>query len=141
MNFINDEHNKNFDYLLQVFPQANADLEYQVSCYITSVPMIFLKIQDKISDYEYPLDWLVYYQMKEEHEEGNIEDDLDDFELQMLEKVDYDLTFSMKQLGRLGLNLFNGYDYFNLMDCINSLDDKHVFVLKTAIDIRTGAFK
>lgn len=140
--FTDELHKQNYDLLLKQFPLATKDVERQVGCYISAVPMIFFKIKDKISDYKYPLDWLVYFQMKEDYEEGNIdEDELDDFEKYMIEKVDYHLTFSMKQLGRLGLNLFNGYDNFNLMDCINSLDDKNIFVLKTAIDVRLGEHK
>src|SRR5699024_11105234 len=106
--------------------------EYQVACYITSVSMIFNKVKSNIIKSEYPLDW--FNNWIEKHEKRNDNDE----ELDLSFEVDYDLSSSMKQLGGLARNLFNGYKDFNLMDCIGVLDDKHLPVVKSAIDIRLG---
>jgi len=137
--FISDEHRDNFDFLQSVFPVALGDPEYQSACYISALPMIFNKFKGEINQYDTPLDWIINWQMKH-FEQG--EDELDeDYEERTQVDVSYDLTSSMQQLGQLGLNLFNSYDYFNMMDCLNSLDDKNVKVFKAAIDIRLGILK
>jgi len=54
--------------------------------------------------------------------------------------VNYDLSSSMQQMGRLALNLWGGYERFNLMDCLGSVDDINLLVVKQAIDIRIYGF-
>lgn len=139
MFFVNKYHQLNFEFLQHLFPSSYNDLEYKSACYITAVPMIFSKIDDVVHGFESPLDWITDYHskyMKQFNDESN-----EEYEERINVNVEYDLTFSMQELGRLGLNLFNGYDHFNLMSCIKTLDEENILVLKTAIDIRLGLFK
>lgn len=85
-----------------------------------------------------PLDWFIDWQKKNYQQEADETDEDYQERVEEANYVDYDLTSSMQQLGKLGLNLWNGYDYFNLMDCLGSLDGNNIKVLKTAIDVRLG---
>lgn len=137
--FINDEHRENFDLMQRAFPVSYSDLEYKSACYISALPMIFYKFSHEIYDYDVPIDWMINWQKKhlpQEHDESN-----EMFAERTQIEVNYDLTHSMQELGKLALNLFNRYEYFNLMDCLNSLDDVNVDVLKVAIDVRLGKCK
>lgn len=138
MFYINKEHENHYRYLLELFPVAKMSVEYQVACYITAVPTIFSKIDKNIEGYEYPLDWINNWHDKYTEKE-EFESDVDYLERSNI-NIDYDLSFSMQELGRLALNLFNRYENFNLMTCLNSLDDNNIEVLKTAIDIRLGKY-
>ena len=139
LQFIDKEHEKNYGLLKRKFPVATVDTEYQSACYISSIPMIFYKFSDKLDDYDSPLDWIINWQMKNHFKDENETEE--EYQERIQVEVDYNLTSSMIQLGRLALNLFNGYEYFNLMDCLGSLDDNNVEVLKTAIDVRLGHYK
>lgn len=137
--FIDDEHKKNYERFKKRFPIMLKDKEYQSACYISSLPVLFSKFEDEIEEYQSPVDWIVNWQMKNLPKEDDESDEA--YEERSSVEVDYDLTNSMQQLGCFALNLFNGYEYFNLMDCLNALDDKHVEVLKVAIDVRLGVYK
>lgn len=138
MDFISREHEKNFKELKLRF--RSNDVEYDTACYITAVPMIF----DEVSNYilgeaESPVDWIYAW------EDGCLpqyDDEFDhEFEERKDEKLPFDLTGSMVELGRLALNLWNGYKKANLLDCINSVDEEHFQVILTAIKIRNGCYK
>lgn len=137
--FLDNNHKENYERLQALFPVSLQDMEYQSACYVSSMPLLFSKFEKEVESYDTPLDWIINWQMKylpqEEHESDEAFEERTDI------GVDYDLTSSMQQLGNLALNLFNGYDYFNLMDCLGSLDDKNVEVLKIAIDVRLGHYK
>jgi len=137
--FLNDEHRKNFDLMQRAFPVAYSDPEYQSACYISALPMLFYKFEEEIQDYDVPTEWIIKWQMKYLEQEENESDE--EYEERTNIDVNFDLTSSMQHLGKLALNLFNGYEYFNLMDCLSSLDDENVKVLKSAIDIRLGLLK
>lgn len=135
--FVSEEHRNNFDLMQRTFPVAYNDPEYQSVCYISALPMLFYKFEDEIQGYDVPAEWIIKWQMKYLKQEEDESDE--EYEERTSVDVNYDLTSSMQQLGKLALNLFNGYEYFNLMDCLGSLDDINVKVLKSAIDVRLGA--
>lgn len=137
--FVNEDHRENFEFMQQSFPISYGDTEYQSACYISSLPMLFNKFKNEIQDYDVPTDWIIKWQMKYLKQDDNETDE--EYEERTHIDVTFDLTSSMQHLGKLALNLFNGYEYFNLMDCLSSLDDNNVKVLKSAIDIRLGALK
>jgi len=136
--FLDEEHKKNFKRLQFKFPASFDDPEYRSACYISAVPMLFYKYEDYIDDMATPLDWFIDWQKKNYQQEEDESDEDYQERVEEANYVDYDLTSSMQQLGKLGLNLWNGYDYFNLMDCLGALDSDNIKVLKTAIDIRLG---
>lgn len=131
MKFINAEHERNFSETLVRFPKAETDKEYRAACYILAAPMIFEKFENQLATFYSPVSWIVawenYYTLADK-------DELDDAPPQ----PDYDLTSSMIQLGKLALNLWNGYKYFNLMDCLAVLDDAHYQLYKWGVDVRLG---
>lgn len=137
--FVDDEHRMNFEHMKQTFPIACKNLEYQSACYISALPMLFYKFKDELQDYDTPIDWMFNWQMKYEEQDETESDE--EYHKRTNVKMDFDLTPSMQHLGKLALNLFNGYNYFNLMDCLALLDDDGVRVLKSAIDIRLGVSK
>lgn len=139
LTFIDGHHENNYQILKEAFPLALKDVEYQGACYISALPMLFSKFKNEIEGYETPLEWIINWQMKNHFKDE--EETEEEYQERIQVEVNYDLTSSMIQMGRLALNLFNGYEYFNLMDCLNSLDNKNVEVLKTAIDIRLGEYK
>jgi len=139
LRFIDGEHKLNYERLQSLFPISFHSPEYQSACYISATPMLYDKFKHEIHNYNSPLQWILMYQNKFLPREDNESDESYDERTQL--GIDFDLTYSMKQLGCLALNLFNGYKHFNLMDCLSSLDDKHVDVLKVAIDVRLGAYK
>jgi hypothetical protein len=143
--FINEKHKVNFKKTLVRWNVARIDPEYMTACYIMSIPMIFDKVGQQIGEYEQPTDWILkYFDWREEYQEEWRNDDEDQSSPEYeawLERQPFDLTNSMIQLGRLALNLWNGYSEFNLLDCMNSLDDKHYLALICAINIRRGKIR
>lgn len=139
LKFIDNEHESNYNVLKERFPLSTVDTEYQSACYISSIPMLFDKFDTELDDYDSPLDWIINWQMKNLPQEDD--ETLESYEERIQTEIDYDLTSSMQQLGCLALNLFNGYEYFNLMHCLGSLDDNNVEALKVAIDVRLGFYK
>lgn len=129
MYFIDKEHENNFLETLVRFPNAKNNSEYKSACYILAVPMIFNKFQSNLGELESPISWILQWenQFKLTDEEKIFEN---------YEPPKFDLTNSMVQLGKLAFNLWNGYDDFNLLDCISKLDAAHYPVVKTAMDIR-----
>jgi len=47
----------------------------------------------------------------------------------------------MYQMGYLALHLWNGYEEFNLMDCLSSVDNKNYKIVKCVLDVRMGFFR
>ncbi|MYL35420.1 hypothetical protein GLW08_21295 [Pontibacillus yanchengensis] len=138
--FLDKDHESNFKELLMKWPHARTgDTEYQTACYILSVPNIFGKVKHLYFEEgeENPIEWIARWE--EAYTLPELEEDFEDDEESI--EPDYDLTHSMVQLGRLAYNLFNGYEHFNLMHCIASLDEEHYKVLKCALDMRLGYYK
>lgn len=132
--FINEKHKDNFTILSTYWMRALTDVEYQSALYIMATPFIFDKVSKHLKEFESPCDWIWRWEWNYniEHEEG-----------EEVEKsnIPYDLTSSMVQLGKLALNLWNGYGGFNMLDCLNVLDKENEKVFYNAIKIRLGAFK
>lgn len=135
--FIDWQHELNFKQTLLKWNVGRRNREYQTACYILAVPMIFEKVEQYIGLFENPVDWIWRWEWK------NTLSKLEEFQDDSEENSDipYDLTGSMVQLGKLALNLWNGYEHFNLMNCIASLDSEHFEVLKCALDMRMSKFK
>lgn len=142
MYFTNNTHLLNYKIMKSYFPAARVDAEYQVACYISGVPCLFDKFSDCLASFDSPLDWIINWQMKylPKEEDENIED-YENRQNIGEALVNYDLTSPMQQMGKLALNLFNKYDYFNLMICLNSVDDNNYKVVKCALDIRMGLYR
>lgn len=139
--FVDEQHEQNYKKMIEIYPTALVSTEYQAACYVAATPLVFYKFEDQLSEFSSPVDWIIYWQNKYSSQ-GEDEKDEDYQERINIEvDVNYDLTSSMKQLGKLALNLWNGYDEFNLMHCLTVLDDKHFLVIKQAIDIRMGFHK
>lgn len=134
--FIDEKHKDNYEKTLLKWKLALKDTEYQSACYILSVPMIFEKVENVYLDFESPVSWIWqwewYYTISQQ--KGYEEEDRG-------KEPAIDLTSSMVQLGKFALNMWNGYDNFNLRNCISTLDSEHYEVLKCAIDIRMGSYK
>ncbi|WP_186672928.1 DUF2538 family protein [Sporosarcina sp. BP05] len=133
--FINKQHEINFKRVLMKWNLAKVSTEYSSACYILSVPMIFEKVENHIAEFENPISWIYLYEWQ--HTLSKMAEYQDDKEDE-LEEVQYDLTHSMIQLGRFSLNMWNGYEHFNLLDCIARLDEQYYNVLKCAMDVRMG---
>ena len=131
--FINKQHEINFKRVLLKWNVAKVDAEYSTACYILSVPMIFDKVENYIAGFESPISWINSYEWQ--HTLSKLEE-YKDFKDDEVEEIKYDLTHSMVQLGKFALNMWNGYEHFNLLDCIASLDEQNYKVLKCAMDIR-----
>lgn len=125
MYFLNDQHKLNFNATKLRWPNAQLNSEYVSASYILAVPMIFDSVTKDINLLETPVDWIYEWESKYGPQP-----------LDNAKKPDFDLSSSMVQLGRLALNLWNGYDHFNLMRCLAVLDEANYEVVKTAMDIR-----
>lgn len=139
--FINAKHELNFKKLMLKFPEAKDNLEYQTPCYIMSVPLIFNKVEEYLGTFKTPTDWFWRYEWK--YVLSKMEEFKDNIEIEgePTYEVGYDLTPSMVHLGRFSLNMWNGYEYFNLMDCLSRLDETLYKVVQFAIGMRMGKFK
>ncbi|MBQ0137937.1 MAG: DUF2538 family protein [Kurthia sp.] len=131
--FINQEHEDNFFQTLEKWEKAKkGDREYASACYILALPMIFEKFN--ITKMRSPVQWIINWEIKFDddaaEEYGVSEEEREDI------VIEYDLTGSMAQLGRLALHLWNGYTQFHLLDCIGSLDNRHRVVAYNAIKMR-----
>ncbi|MCU6603802.1 DUF2538 family protein [Peribacillus frigoritolerans] len=137
--FIDEQHQMNYEMLIiNKWPNGLSNVEYQTPIYIMAIPMIFKKVEEYLDELESPVDWIWRWEYKytmsadPEHPASQKED---------IPEIPYDLTGSMVQLGKFALNMWNGYKHFNLMKCLDSLDDKHMQVFKCAIDMRLGAYQ
>lgn len=131
--FVDDQHKLNFKRVLLRWPMAKDNMEYMTACYILALPMIFEKVEEYIGTFEEPVDWIWRWEWKytllktEEYKE---------YRNKKTPDIPYDLTNSAVQLGKFSLNMWNGYEHFNLMDCIARLDEENYKVTKCAIDMR-----
>lgn len=135
--FIDTDHEWNYQRLVEKWPQARMHLEYDIPCYITAIPMIFDQIEDIIFTMESPVDWIWRWELKytlSSEDEYWIEKSKET----LIPEPPYDLTGSMVQLGRFALEMWGGYKYFSLRDCINSLDEQHCLALSSAISMKIG---
>ncbi|MEK5081073.1 DUF2538 family protein [Solibacillus sp. FSL W7-1436] len=132
--FLDSEHEENYDLLLEKWPLAKNDKEYASALYILAIPMIFKKIQNRYHAFETPIDWIFDYECKFSEDAytlfGVTEEEQERY------VIDYDLTDSMKHLGRLAMHLWNGYKGFHLLQCINTLEPKYIVAMNQAIIIR-----
>ncbi|MBQ0139387.1 MAG: DUF2538 family protein [Kurthia sp.] len=127
--FRNTEHALNFMQTLLMWPEVRSDCQYRAASYILSVPMIYAKVCKYTS--EKPTDWIMQW------ETAYNEDFRKENGINEKYEVPFTLSSSMVQLGRLALNLFDGYEHFNLMDCLSSVDEHNYKVVKCAMDIRS----
>lgn len=139
--FADDLHQQNYEKMKDRFPLALKDTEYQVACYIAAIPMIFYKFEEHLNDLDTPVSWIINWQSKYLPKDDDETDEEYQERINMAETVNYDLTESMQHLGKLALNLWNGYEYFNLMACLRSIDDENYMIVKCAMDIRMGLLK
>ncbi|PAF27389.1 hypothetical protein CHH61_03460 [Shouchella clausii] len=144
MYFVNEQHELNFASVLMMHPNARTNVEYRSACYILAVPMIFEKVEYYIDDFKSPVGWMLrYLEWQEDFKDewkGDREERHPDHEA-WIDRKPYDLSNSMIQLGKLALNLWTGYDDFNLMRCLASLDKDNVHVARCAIDVRLGLIR
>lgn len=114
--YVDDQHQANFIQLTDHWERSKTgDKEYLQACYILALPTLFVKFKNVWHNYVYPTTWMWEY-------------------LDGCSAVD--LSSGMIQLGKLSLNLWNGYKGFNLMDCLSTLDDELYKVAIQAIHIR-----
>ncbi len=140
--FVSEDHKNNYEKMVAKFPSALCDTEYQVACYVSAAPFLFYKFADKLYEFDTPLDWILNWQMKYEPQmEDESDEDYKNRKQEGEAFVNYDLTPSMQQMGEFALNLFNGYKYFNLMNCIGSLDEINYRMFKCALDVRLGYYR
>lgn len=110
MYFYNAEHEANFTWMLERFPQGKDNREYRTACYIIAHPEIFPKATRK--------EW------------GFVFDD-------WMEQEDF--SSGIRQLVNLGLHLYGGGRHpFNLMDGISTWDTGNYQVFLQACEIRKG---
>lgn len=131
--FIDDEHAVNYNIMIEMFPESLRNPEYQAACYISSLPWIFDKFKKQLSSISIPVEWIINWEDKYLPKQNETDQE---YRNRSNIEIDYDLTHSMQQMGKLALNLWNGYDYFNLMDCLSVVDDRNFQAIKQAIDIR-----
>lgn len=137
--FVDEQHQENFERALERWPRARINEEYMPACYILSVPMIFEKVERILHTFEYPVSWIWQWEWKyflsklPEYQDN--EDESEEIEIR------YDLTGSMVQMGKFALNMWNGYEHFNMRDCITCLDGENYKVVKCALDMRMGKYR
>lgn len=134
--FVDEQHEENYRNMKEMFPKALYSKEYQSACYISSTPIIFSKFEDKVSNFSDPVCWI--YSWEDRYLPKQCNETNEEYEERTNVGIDYDLTSSMQQMGKLALNLWNGYANFNLMDCLDSVDYENYLVVKQAINIRMG---
>lgn len=136
--FVDDQHKRNFETVLAIWRVSKGNTEYMTACYILAVPMIFEKVENLIDDFKNPIDWIWRWEYK--YNLSKLPEYQDDDEEEEIPEIPYDLTGSMIQLGKFSLNMWNSYEYFNLMNCLGRLDEENYQVLKCAMDMRLGIF-
>lgn len=138
--FVDKQHQLNYQIMKQYFPDAYRSTEYQAACYISAAPFVFYKFEDQLNNFDSPVDWIINWNSRYLPQ---FDDESDEEYQERISEVvvNYDLTSSMQHMGKLALNLWNGYEYFNLMDCLDSIDDENYKIVKCALDIRMGFFK
>jgi len=96
--FVDKRHHENYNIMKELYPQALTSKEYQAACYVAAVPLLFEKFEDQLCEFSNPVEWIFNWENQGE---------------QINPIADYDLTPSMQQLGKLAMNLWNGYEHFN----------------------------
>lgn len=109
MYFYNDQHEQNFEAMLERFKEGKSDPEYRVGCYIVAHPEIFYKATQQEWEFLFD-DW-----MKQDFSQG------------------------IQYLIDLGLHLYGGGSHpFNLTLSIGTWDTGNYEVFKQACEIRKG---
>ncbi|MBF0706589.1 DUF2538 family protein (plasmid) [Alkalihalobacillus hwajinpoensis] len=140
MYYIDENHSSNFETVIERWPKAVTNLEYLTSCYILSIPMIYENVSKWLDEFETPVDWIWEWEWK--YTLTQIDPIyIEDHEKAKAVEIPYDLTNSMIQLGKFSLNMWNSYEYFNLMECISSLDQPNYQAVINAIHLRKGQLK
>lgn len=134
--FIDEQHENNYKKLQARYPESLYSKEYQAACYIFATPMIFSKFEDM--EFSSPVRWI--YDWEDKYLPQGTDETDEAYEERTNIEANYDLSSSMQQMGKLALNLWGGYEHFNLMDCLASVDDKNILVVRQAIDIRIYGF-
>lgn len=110
MYFTDDQHEANFIKLVHHY-HANNDPEYKSACYILAVPEIWSKHGGKTG--ENPFDWT----KKSDHRVAA-------------------LSSAYALLVKLGRNLFNSRNQFNLCDALGTWGDTCFKIYRQAVEIR-----
>jgi Protein of unknown function (DUF2538). len=114
--FIDENHRENFEKVVERWDLGNTN-EYLQAMYILAVPLVFESVGHDLLEFESPIDWIWDYEHSEE--------------------PNYYLSSGAVHLGKLALNLWNGYENFNLNRALAVLDINNVQVIINAIQIRT----
>ena len=136
MYFTDAAHEWNYEMLKNQF-RANSS-EYKAACYITAAPLIFTKVEPFLKDADSPVAWI--YRWEEKSWPQLDYENEREYKERIAQEVPFHLTESMAHMGRLALNLWGGYTGFNLRDCMVSIDEENMNVLRCAIDIRAGKY-
>jgi len=100
--FPDEQHQRNYEYLGNLYPLSKRDHMYKTAIYLIAYPEIFNKINQYL-DKENPISWAI----------------------DLLEKeISIDFSRGYIHLIELMLNLWNGYERFNLYHAISTWDDE-----------------
>lgn len=120
MFFLNDEHENNYNRLLELFGLVNRkDSQYEATLYISAIPDLYVLLDEINADYGSPLNQLMKW-----NDEG--------------EKYIIDspaLTGTTRRLVSLGMSCFNGYN-IDLNDYVGNVSDEYFIVLLEVLRIR-----
>lgn len=125
MFFQNEDHEGNHWWFTEFFKNRMPSKEYEVACYIMSVPRLYREFDG--FKHEYPFDWAV-----------NDYIDVDEGPLKpVYSKAFNALSSGEKQLVLLGMNLYNSSNRdFNLCDALFTWGDSYQQVFEQALKIR-----
>jgi len=126
--FKNEDHTLNYRKLTYLFPKASLCSKMRSVIYITALPEIYNHVSPLLEDYQTPIDWMLdWIEIKNSVDAGLIHPSF----------LPFELSTSVEQLGNFALHLWNGTESFNLMNCLQSIDDKNLLLcLIEAISIR-----
>jgi hypothetical protein len=109
--FYDNAHERNFENMLELFPQGKNDPEYRVACYIIAHPEIYPKANRKKWEFAFD-EWTTEQE---------------------------DFSSGIRLLIDLGLHLYGGGRHpFNLMDGIGTWDTGNFQVFLQACEVRKG---
>ncbi|MGG1518450.1 DUF2538 family protein [Paenibacillus oryzisoli] len=116
MYFVNEEHERNFNFLLGKYPIATVDKEYQTGFYIVSNPVIYHYCNgNPVIDGNGPFDWF----FDENCDKSG-------------------LSNGYRQLVQAGIHLYNNFDEFSLYLSLGTWGFELFEVFIQACKIRRG---
>lgn len=121
MNFLNEEHEANFEKVRAIGHYYNDDVGYNRAMLLLTLPFIFRKFEKDFYNYREngsPLD-IVFDTLQAEEGERKI-----------------DLTGSMKLISTLALNLFNGFGKVSIYSILSTCEERYIQVIVDAIQLK-----